>query len=126
LRRRKRNFARIYGMNGIRRKKGGGHNRVAVDGIVGESTQGSLARSATLGWRAQSLWDWANESARDGCSTWFMVPMHARIRKRAFHELDLQECLENKVILNQSFTTIRNLDKIPPPHLGGGVNFRRY
>jgi hypothetical protein len=45
-------------------EKRGGHNPVGVDGIVGESTQGSLASSATPGFGAQSLWDWVNKSTR--------------------------------------------------------------
>jgi hypothetical protein len=39
--------------------KGGGHNPVGVDGFAGVFP-GSLTRSATLGFGAQSLWDWAN------------------------------------------------------------------
>jgi len=52
-----------------------GHNPVGVDGRGRESTQDSLARSATLGFGAQSLWDWAD---------WFIVPMHSNNRKGAF------------------------------------------
>jgi hypothetical protein len=58
------------------------HNPVGVDRVVGESTQGSLARSATLGFGAQSLWDWANKAARGNTSISFVVPMHSKKPKR--------------------------------------------
>jgi hypothetical protein len=54
--------------------------------LVGESTQGSLARSATMGFGAQSLWDWADKVAREEHSIRFMGPRHAKIRKRALLE----------------------------------------
>ena len=69
-----------------RLRNGEGTTPLGLTGSLGESTQGSLARSATLGWRAQSLWDWMNGSPRDEQSIRFMVPMHAKIRKEAFHE----------------------------------------
>ena len=43
--------------------KGGGHNPVGVDGFAGVFP-GSLTRSATLGFGAQSLWDWPGDRNR--------------------------------------------------------------
>jgi hypothetical protein len=43
-----------------RLRNGEGTTPLGLTGSLGESTQGSLARSATLGWRAQSLWDWVD------------------------------------------------------------------
>jgi hypothetical protein len=62
------------------------HNPVGVDEIVCESTQGSLARSATPGFGAQSLWDWTNKSAREKHSIWFMVGEQVRMEQATFHE----------------------------------------
>jgi len=62
------------------------HNPVGVDEIVCESTQGSLARSATPGFGAQSLWDWTNKSAREKHSIWFMVGEQVRMEQATLHE----------------------------------------
>ena len=67
-------------------EKWGGHNPVGVDGLAGESTQGSLARSATLGWRAQSLWDWVNKAVREEHSIRFMGGEQVRREHGTPHE----------------------------------------
>jgi hypothetical protein len=48
-------------------------------------SQGSLAHSATLALGAQSLWDWADKSAQEEHSIWFMAREQVRMEQGTFH-----------------------------------------